>query len=55
MRLCMRIMLYYTYTVYKYDVCMNLKSAMLGPQNQNFNYITRSITLHKTSCTYIRS
>jgi len=50
----MYIMLYYTYAVYKCDVCINLKSAMLGLQDQHFNYITRSITLHKTSWMYKR-
>ena len=45
------IMLYYTYTVFY--VCINVKSAFSGPQNQHFNYIMRSTTLHKICCIYI--
>jgi hypothetical protein len=46
-------MLYYTHNVYTYYVCIIVKSALSGSQNQHFNYTTRCITLHKTSRVYI--
>jgi hypothetical protein len=33
-------------------MCVSVKSAFVGIQNQDFNYVIQSITLHKTSCTY---
>jgi hypothetical protein len=44
-------MLYFT--VYVCYICISMKSALSGPQNQLFNCIIHSVTLHKTSCIHI--
>jgi hypothetical protein len=45
------LMPYYTCTVYRaYKVhyaCISVDSASSGPQNRQFNYRMRSVTLHK--------
>jgi len=35
-----------------YYICVSMKSAFVGIQNQDFNYVMHFITLHRTSCTY---
>jgi hypothetical protein len=40
----------YVHFAYIYNVCVRVKALLRGPQNQHFNYVTHSVTLHKTSC-----
>jgi len=39
---------------YIYYIFISVKAPLSGPQNQHFNYLMRSITLHTTPCLHIR-
>lgn len=43
----------YNAVLYEYFLhILNFKVPLSGPQNQYFDHIMHSITVHKTSCTY---